>query len=226
MSLKIFQRLWSGHVTNEDKAFELLSLIDSINLWAITEHQTFILDHLKAWHESCNKNLFLEWDSKFDYNDNKKRRRKCNEDKELNLPKWVSYFKEPSQRNIQARAQQSLNQALIDDCQIRREFESTKAVLDCRVDGCEHKMVPRPPIFVHHYRTVHLLDERELAKMRSEFQKDFANYGAKQRLKDGVTLSGKKSGLLRAALKWKDLAEAGPNAIGQGINPSEVEIDN
>jgi hypothetical protein len=142
------------------------------------------------------------------------------------LPKWVSYFKEPSQRNIEARARRSLRQAFRDDSQIRRKFDEAMAVLDCEVDGCEHKMVPWPPIFVHHYRTVHGMDERELAKMRSVFQDGLANYGANQRLKDGVTFSGKKSFLLRAALNWKGHTEPGPNAIVHGINRGEAEIEN
>jgi hypothetical protein len=77
-------------------------------------------------------------------------------------------------------------------------------------------MVPYTPIFIHHYRIIHGKDERELAKMRSEFQKDLTDYAIQQRLEKGVTVKGKKSDILRAARKWQGNMECGPSDTAHG----------
>ncbi|KAG4289868.1 hypothetical protein FPRO06_04690 [Fusarium proliferatum] len=46
-----FQRIWSGRVSTERKAWELLSLIDQIHLWGVTVFRDFVVRHLKPWHE-------------------------------------------------------------------------------------------------------------------------------------------------------------------------------
>ena len=149
ISQQIFQKLWSGHVTCEEKAFELLTLIEEIHDWSITMHRSFVLEHLRAWHNRCDENLFLEWDSRFDRGDKNKRRRELNKAGQLNLPTWVSHFNEPSQRSIQHRARKSLQRALKDDHDIRRKFDGDLATLKCKANGCSHKMVPWISIVVH-----------------------------------------------------------------------------
>ncbi|EXM24013.1 hypothetical protein FOTG_08948 [Fusarium oxysporum f. sp. vasinfectum 25433] len=46
-----FQRIWSGRVSTERRAWELLSLIDQIHLWGVTVFRDFVIRHLKPWHE-------------------------------------------------------------------------------------------------------------------------------------------------------------------------------
>ncbi|KAF4450384.1 hypothetical protein F53441_6508 [Fusarium austroafricanum] len=46
-----FQRIWSGRVSIERRAWELLSLIDQIHLWGATDFRDFIIRRLKPWHE-------------------------------------------------------------------------------------------------------------------------------------------------------------------------------
>lgn len=47
----MFQRIWSGPVTTERRAWELLSLIDQIHLWGVTDFRDFVITHLTPWHE-------------------------------------------------------------------------------------------------------------------------------------------------------------------------------
>lgn len=54
---KVFQRVWSGHVIFAKVAYELLTLIDQTHLWAITEYRTFVLEHLRTWHEPLRAKL-------------------------------------------------------------------------------------------------------------------------------------------------------------------------
>ncbi|KAH6879556.1 hypothetical protein B0T10DRAFT_520192 [Thelonectria olida] len=54
-SVYLFQRIWSGRVTTERRAWELLSLVDQIHLWGATDFRDFVIRHLKPWHEFGKK---------------------------------------------------------------------------------------------------------------------------------------------------------------------------
>ncbi|KAJ3539273.1 hypothetical protein NM208_g5553 [Fusarium decemcellulare] len=54
-SVYLFQRIWSGRVTTERRAWELLSLIDQIHLWGATDFRDWVIRHLKPWHEFGKK---------------------------------------------------------------------------------------------------------------------------------------------------------------------------
>ncbi|KAF2814121.1 uncharacterized protein BDZ99DRAFT_495668 [Mytilinidion resinicola] len=45
----IFQRVWSGRVVNQKRAYELLTLIDQIQDWATHKHRDFVTRHLVPW---------------------------------------------------------------------------------------------------------------------------------------------------------------------------------
>ncbi|KAJ5167275.1 uncharacterized protein N7482_006056 [Penicillium canariense] len=49
-SVYVFQRIWSSRVVTKRKAWELLSLVDQIHSWGVTDHRDFVIRHLKAWH--------------------------------------------------------------------------------------------------------------------------------------------------------------------------------
>lgn len=51
----MFQRIWSGRVTTERKAWELLSLIDQIHLWGATDFRQFVMKHLQPWYAFAEK---------------------------------------------------------------------------------------------------------------------------------------------------------------------------
>jgi hypothetical protein len=111
----VFQKLWSGHVTNKEKAYQLLDLIDQIHLWAITDYRTFILEHLRPRHKLCQDNYLLEWDSIYDTGEEKKRKRTKSETEDLNAPAWVRNMNEQSRRKFQSLAKLSLENCLNED---------------------------------------------------------------------------------------------------------------
>ncbi|KAH7127904.1 hypothetical protein B0J13DRAFT_564709 [Dactylonectria estremocensis] len=50
----LFQRVWSDRVVTERSAWELLSLVDQIHQWGVNQFRSFVIKHLKAWHEFCS----------------------------------------------------------------------------------------------------------------------------------------------------------------------------
>ncbi|KAK4041587.1 hypothetical protein C8A01DRAFT_45244 [Parachaetomium inaequale] len=54
-SVYVFQRIWSARVVTEKKAWELLSLVDQIHLWGVTDHREFVIRHLKPWHRYAER---------------------------------------------------------------------------------------------------------------------------------------------------------------------------
>ncbi|SPO07514.1 uncharacterized protein DNG_10208 [Cephalotrichum gorgonifer] len=54
-SVYVFQRIWSGRVTTERRAWELLQVIDQIHVWGATDFRDFVIRHLKPWHEFGKK---------------------------------------------------------------------------------------------------------------------------------------------------------------------------
>ncbi|KAJ5413912.1 hypothetical protein N7509_000539 [Penicillium cosmopolitanum] len=61
MKDSVFQRVWSGRVVTKRKAWELLSLVDQIHSWGVTEHRDFVIKHMEAWHafgRMCYANEF------------------------------------------------------------------------------------------------------------------------------------------------------------------------
>jgi hypothetical protein len=110
--IQIFQRVWSARVTNERAAWELLSLVNQIHLWAITEFRTFVTEHLKPWHKFCDDNYLLDWKSVYDVEPELKRMRTCSDGTDLLLPCWAKLLNDLIQRKVQARVQKSLAEAL------------------------------------------------------------------------------------------------------------------
>jgi hypothetical protein len=54
-SVYVFQRIWSARAVTERKAWELLSLVDQIHLWGVTDHRDHVIRHLKPWHKFAEK---------------------------------------------------------------------------------------------------------------------------------------------------------------------------
>src|SRR6266487_2000986 len=92
--LQVFQRVWSARVVNERTAWELLSLVDQIHLWAFTDFRTFVLNHLRPWHKFCDDNYILDWNSVYNVRPELKWTRTCSEGEDLPLPSWVNLLKE------------------------------------------------------------------------------------------------------------------------------------
>src|SRR6266536_5702417 len=135
--LQVFQRIWSARVINERTAWELLSLVDQIHLWAITEFRTFVLEHLRPWHKFCEENYLLDWDSVYDNGRQRKRKRTFSEGGDLLLPSWVELLSESLRQKVQVRAKESLAESLQEHHLRKREAKCTEeSGWVCMIDEC------------------------------------------------------------------------------------------
>lgn len=164
----MFQRLWSGHVVHEEIAWELLSLIDQIHLWAITEYRTFVLEHLRPWHRLCQENYLFEWDSMYDLGEHLKRKRVCHETEDLMAPSWVGHMNEPSRRTFQRRAKLSLAEAIEEHSLIKGKApcrDEANREWTCLMSGCS-AILGSDAAFLDHMRRAHVKEESQMAKLR------------------------------------------------------------
>lgn len=185
----MFHKVWSGHVVNGDVAWELLSLIDKIHLWALTEFRSFVLDHLRPWHEYCEKNYLLEWDSMYDLGDHTKRMRLGSQSQDLTLPKWAENFSGPTRQKIQDRAKLSLTNA-VEERKVAKGKSPDDEVIekgwacgDCRI------IVDSLEAFWDHLQSEHDYEDYRLAQIRWAYER----YGVEQclnRAKRGANSKG------------------------------------
>jgi hypothetical protein len=171
---QIFQRIWSGRVTDERTAWELLTLVDQIHLWAVTEFRTFVIEHLRPWHIFCEDNYLLDWNSIYDTGAERKRKRKYSEDCDMPLPSWANLLTEPTRVKIQVRAKESLKRA-IEEHQLRKG--KAKCLKDSHSDRCgwycsEEQCGLTKPKFesgeamLNHMRCVHVFTKWDLWSAR------------------------------------------------------------
>jgi hypothetical protein len=170
--IQVFQRVWSARVTNERAAWELLSLVDQIHLWAITDFRTFVTEHLKPWHKFCDDNYLLDWKSVYNVKPELKQMRTLSAGTDLPLPSWVKLLKDPIQRKIQERAQNSLAEVL-EKCHRkgkgRCEIESG---WQCWVDQCStSEETYTRKSFLDHLRDLHHWPENRMAQIKRCFDK-------------------------------------------------------
>lgn len=190
----MFQKLWSGHVTNKEKAYQLLDLIDQIHLWAITDYRTFILEHLRPWHKLCQDNYLLKWDSIYDTGEEQKRKRTNSETEDLNAPAWVRDLNEQSRRKFQSLAKLSLENALNEDRIIKgkamSQYQAENAWF-CVMDGCTTSPLNSDAEFLNHLTLSHDMDARSLANITRDLKKDYIMEGIRARQKQGIMATGR-----------------------------------
>jgi hypothetical protein len=166
--VQVFQKIWSGRVIDERTAWELLSLIDQIHLWAITEFRTFVLEHLKPWHKFCEENYLLDWDSVYDLGSQLKRKRNCEED--LLLPAWINHLTEPNWQKLQLRAKESLAKALKEDRLRKGKGKCTEEPgWVCMMDDCARSQdtsFGTGEAFLDHIAGFHRTPERDLIQIK------------------------------------------------------------
>jgi hypothetical protein len=163
--------VWSARVTNERAAWELLSLVDQIHLWAITEFRTFVTEHLKPWHKFCDDNYLLDWKSVYDVKPELKRMRTFSADTDLPLPSWVKLLNDPIQRKVQARAQNSLAEAL--EKHRRRKGKGIESGWRCCLDQCSaSEETYTSKAWLDHVRDLHHVPENQLAQLKQCLDKE------------------------------------------------------
>ena len=167
---QVFQRIWSGRVTNERKAWELLSLLDQIHLWAITEFRTFIIDHLEPWHKFCDKNYLLDWDSVYDSGEQRKRMRTCDDIRDFALPSWTKHLSATNRQKVKVRATKSFLKVQTE--QRRRKGKSicqNEDYIVCTMGACSGQPETRfcaEEAWLDHLRLEHEFSERELVPLK------------------------------------------------------------
>lgn len=173
---------------------QLLSLTDQIYLWAITEFRTFVLDHLRPWHQLCEENYLLEWDSKYDVPKQKKRKRAPTDTNNLMVPNWVADMEESNRRSFQARAKISLKEAIEHSSLLKGKLrcdEETGCSWTCIVADCGHTD-DLEATYLDHLWKVHDYTDRELAQVRWCIQEQRTHAEIKARQKCGVMATGSR----------------------------------
>ena len=153
--IQLFQRVWSGRITDERKAWELLSLIDQIHLWGVTTHREYVLRHLKLWHKYCKQ----VWA--------KEVRRRLLQGKDhtnldaifpfSNTPLWLKGFPHEFSSMVWCKAETIMEKA-------RLEEQPGEPVVRCLVDRCGHGDPPGYNLFSasEHLRHLAKIHNKEL----------------------------------------------------------------
>lgn len=192
----MFHRIWSGHVVQERDARMLLSLIDQIHLWAITEYRTFIIEHLRPWHQLCDQNYLLEWDSCFDVPEHKKRKRAADSAGNLTVPSWVSEMKRPNRNGFRNRARLSLEEAIQRSNLIGGGFASQDEIYKnwmCLKDGCGWEGISYATL-LDHIKREHNEEDRNLAKLRQLIRDEETKMAIRERQERGILTTGYRWG--------------------------------
>lgn len=196
--IQIFQRVWSARITNERAAWELLSLVDQIHLWAITDFRTFVTEHLKSWHSFCDENYLLDWKSVYDVKPELKQIRTCSEGPGFPLPSWVKLLNDPMQRRIQARAQKFLYEALEKNRQ-RKGKGRAEMISDWRcgdVQCFSSEQLYTSEAFLEHHQDTHCCPENELTQTKKCLNE--ADYEVERECEMGKELdNGASDGLFK-----------------------------
>lgn len=159
---------------DERTAWELLSLVEQIHLWAITEFRAFILEHLRAWHQFCEENYLLDWDSVYDNGRQLKRKRTCSEVEDFPLPAWVDLVSEPIRQRAQARAKNSLRKAM-EPHRLRKgkakctEESESESGWHCMLDECprsQETTYGSNEAYLDHIRACYSFRESTLAQLK------------------------------------------------------------
>ncbi|KAF4429436.1 light induced alcohol dehydrogenase Bli-4 [Fusarium acutatum] len=137
-----FQRIWSGRVSTERRAWELLSLIDQIHLWGVTVFRDFVIRHLKPWHEFAKRCYVNDIDFTTASSDKRIRifdesvrywfPRPCNE-----LAEWTRHFPPETQLRFRDALGHFLFQANASYCpETRGKSDSFTSLFNCIIGTC------------------------------------------------------------------------------------------
>ncbi|KAH8777841.1 hypothetical protein F5883DRAFT_696769 [Diaporthe sp. PMI_573] len=178
-SVYVFQRIWSSRVTTERRAWELLSLVDQIHLWGVTDFRDSIMRHLKPWHDFAKKCYINDIDF-MEHLSTKAGRTIV--DGKLNirihtsctiLPEWTKHFTDDARLRFKERVVYHLNEKWPTYRDVRtNEFPYFRA---CGVDGCGALNTPGYPLattedIVMHLREVHGWDDAEIAEVEHAWE--------------------------------------------------------
>lgn len=166
--IQIFQRIWSGRVTTERRAWELLSLVDQIHLWGVTSFRDSVIRHLDAWHK-FGRSCYAE---DVGYMNSTPAAGKIIQDGQLHykmtimpLPTWTESFSDDACENFETRAATHLQRAFSEVWgRIDSKFPQVQY---CGVDACSPgTRLNSKEEAIAHFRDVHGQKEEELALLK------------------------------------------------------------
>ena len=171
-SVYVFQRIWSARVVTEREAWELISLIDQIHLWGVTDHRDFVIQHLKPWHEFAEECYADDVQEMLGYVDTggtidpKTGWRNWAVPSEcVRLPPWVGHLTSDfwaRRKQVADRAAFQVKEAFVrhqDGARPGKTFELSPLHHICGMDeGCDYRLEFWDE-FVTHAREVHGADD-------------------------------------------------------------------
>lgn len=173
-SVYIFQRIWSARVVTERKAWELISLIDQIHLWGVTDHRDFVIQHLKPWHAFAEECYARDVENTLGYVDTSGCLDSKTESQQwtvpsmcVRLPEWTQHFTDAfsaRQKHMNERAAFHVKESFVkyqSDAEARTEEPDGISAVGhvCSiVEGCEYKLESWED-FLTHALEVHGADD-------------------------------------------------------------------
>jgi len=150
-----------------------------------------VLEHLRAWHQLCDKNYLLEWKSIYDLGEHRKTKRVYSEIDDITVPSWVTHFAEPAQRNIQRRAKTSLAKALEEEELRKSKAPCRRRLFRCELDECTAEF-DSTTAASDHLRSTHDVEEQALAQIKWATQLWMMEKKVEERQKRNIMVSGLK----------------------------------
>jgi hypothetical protein len=167
----------------ERKAWELLSLVDQIHLWGVTDFRDFVIRHLKPWHEFCKKCYVNDVD--FMAMKPEAGNRTLNDGRVvcitptscLVLPEWAKYVTEDTRLKLRNRAAfhmwEAYNKYRRD---VRAKSDGFPDIISCQIDECGPLKGPGYPLASIeegelHLREIHGVDDAGIAHIRGSWER-------------------------------------------------------
>ncbi|KAI9695513.1 MAG: hypothetical protein M1836_006430 [Candelina mexicana] len=110
-----FRKIWSGAITNERGAWELIYLIDRIQHYARNHFRDFVMYHLDNWHDYCSENYMFDWDSDDESGSTRKRKHELVAGDTVRLPRWCEALGDAAKEKVKQTAEACLTAAFLDE---------------------------------------------------------------------------------------------------------------
>ncbi|KAL2132938.1 hypothetical protein VTI74DRAFT_3128 [Chaetomium olivicolor] len=153
----LFQRIWSGRIITEKKAWELLCVIDQIHEWGVTTHRDFVIRHLEPWHEFCEQRYLQDIGSAYQ----KLLRGSDGAVLNVTLPEWSMHFKDERRAKLQQTAIENIEELRPRVFSMLKKRADDNKSWSCVGDGCgpfPGRLIGSLEELVPHYHDYHKTD--------------------------------------------------------------------
>ncbi|KAH8704609.1 hypothetical protein GQ44DRAFT_777889 [Phaeosphaeriaceae sp. PMI808] len=144
----LFQRIWSGLISDERRAWELLSLVDQIHEWGVTTFRDYVIRHLQSWHKYCRQLWIvdaIQMRAVLGKNSTT-----CGQFTTFGLPRWANGFGMDFRAELKQKAGKLLIKTLM-------EVQAGEPSITCVVGRCgiHGYNLYSPEEFLKHFSSVH-----------------------------------------------------------------------